>query len=84
MWLIYPLYTLNWLYIRDFRDFFGTKDNYVKRVAAIPKAEVYRLFAAKAFNLFYLLALPMIVLNQPGIPFSLRGWQCTLPQVYWE
>ncbi len=65
MWLIYPLYTLNWLYIRDFRDFFGTKDNYVKRVAAIPKAEVYRLFAAKAFNLFYLLALPMMVLNQP-------------------
>ena len=65
MWLVYPLYTLNWLYIRDFKDFFGEKDNYVKRVTKIPRVEVYRLFAAKIFNLFYLLVLPMLVLDQP-------------------
>lgn len=65
MWFVYPLYTLNWLYIRDFKDFFGTRDNYVKRVTQIPKVEVYRLFAAKAVNLFYLLFVPMILLSQP-------------------
>jgi linoleoyl-CoA desaturase len=65
MWLIYPLYSLNWLYIRDFKDFFGKENNYVKRVTAIPQKEVYRLFTAKAINLFYLLFTPMIILNQP-------------------
>lgn len=64
MWFIYPLYSLNWLYIRDFKDFFGSKDNYVKRVTAIPQKEVYRMFAAKILNLFYILIVPMIVLNQ--------------------
>ena len=66
MWFIYPLYSLNWIYIRDFKDFFGKKDNYVKKVVdQIPKKEIYMLFAAKAINLFYLLFIPMIILNQP-------------------
>lgn len=64
MWLLYPLYTLNWLFIRDFKDFFGSKDNYVKRVVRIPRVEYVKLFAAKVFNLFYLLAVPMMVLDQ--------------------
>lgn len=66
MWFIYPLYSLNWLYIRDFKDFFGTKDNYVKKVVdKIPRQEVYRLFAAKIINLIYLLFIPMMLLSQP-------------------
>lgn len=65
MWFIYPFYTINWLFIRDFKDFFGEKDNYVKRVVQIPRYEVYRLFAAKIFNLLYMLVLPIIILNQP-------------------
>ncbi|WET02080.1 acyl-CoA desaturase [Flavobacterium sp. YJ01] len=66
MWFIYPLYSLNWIYIRDFKDFFGKKDNYVKKVVEeIPRKEVYRLFAAKIINLIYLLFIPMIFLNQP-------------------
>jgi linoleoyl-CoA desaturase len=65
MWFIYPLYTLNWLFIRDFKDFFGEKDNYVKRVVTIPKNEVYKLFAAKMFNMFYMVVIPVLVLNQP-------------------
>lgn len=66
MWFLYPMYTLNWLFIRDFKDFFGSKDNYVKRVVRIPRAEYVKLFVAKAFNLFYLLAIPMLVLDQPA------------------
>ncbi len=65
MWLLYPMYTLNWLFIRDFKDFFGSKDNYVKRVVKIPRVEYYKLFGAKIFNLFYLVAIPIMVLNQP-------------------
>lgn len=66
MWLIYPLYSLNWIYIRDFRDFFGTKDNYVKKVVeAIPRKQMVLLFVAKGFNLVYILFVPMVVLAQP-------------------
>ncbi|QNL51007.1 fatty acid desaturase [Olivibacter sp. SDN3] len=65
MWLLYPCYTLNWLFIRDFKDFFGSKDNYLKRVVKIPKVEYVKLFACKLFNLFYMLIVPMIVLAQP-------------------
>lgn len=66
MWFIYPFYSLNWIYIRDFKDFFGKKDNYVKKVVdKIPTVEVFKLFIAKAFNLFYLLIIPILLLNQP-------------------
>lgn len=64
VWFLYPLYTLIWLFSRDFKDFFGTKDNYLKRVYTIPKIEYVKLFVAKAFNLFYMLAVPYWVLNQ--------------------
>lgn len=65
MWMLYPLYTLIWLFSRDFKDFFGTKDNYLKRVYTIPTIEYYKLFMAKLFNLFYMLVLPYLILNQP-------------------
>lgn len=64
MWFLYPLYTLIWLFSRDFKDFFGTKDNYLKRIYTIPKIEYVKLFAAKLFNLFYMLVIPYLVLNQ--------------------
>lgn len=64
MWFLYPFYSLIWLFIRDFKDFFGTKDNYLKRVYTIPKKEYVKLFVAKAFNLFYMLAIPYWFLEQ--------------------
>ncbi len=73
MWLIYPLYSLNWLYIRDFRDFFSRRDNYVRRMHAIPKTEIVKLIAAKLFNLFYLIGIPLIVLGQPWY-LIVSGW----------
>jgi len=65
MWALYLFYTLNWLFLRDFKDFFGTKDNYLKRIVVIPRVEYVKLFAAKLLNLFFMLALPMLALNQP-------------------
>lgn len=64
MWFLYLFYTLNWLFVRDFKDFFGTKDNYLKRVTQIPKLEYVKLFAAKLLNLCFMLFIPMLVLNQ--------------------
>ncbi|MFP9112513.1 fatty acid desaturase family protein [Flavobacterium sp. RHBU_3] len=65
MWFLYPLYSLNWIFIRDFKDFFGTKDNYIKRIVQIPRVEYYRLFATKIANVLYMLILPIMLLNQP-------------------
>lgn len=75
MWFLYPLYTLNWLFIRDFKDFFGVRDNYLKRVATIPKIEYFKLFLAKLFNLFYLVFIPILVLNHPWY-IILSAWLC--------
>lgn len=49
MWFLYPFYTLIWLFSRDFKDFFGTKDNYLKRIYKIPTIEYVKLFVSKAF-----------------------------------
>lgn len=65
MWFLYPFYTLNWLFVRDFKDFFGNKDNYLKRIVTIPKIEYIKLFACKLFNIFYLIVIPAVVLSQP-------------------
>lgn len=73
MWFLYPLYSLNWIFIRDFRDFFGGGDNYVKRISQIPKIEIYKLFAAKVLNVFHLVIIPILVLNQPWY-IVLLGW----------
>jgi linoleoyl-CoA desaturase len=64
MWFLYFFYTLSWLFIRDFKDFFGTKDNYLKRVVNIPKIEYVKLFAAKILNLIFMLGVPILVLRQ--------------------
>jgi linoleoyl-CoA desaturase len=64
MWFLYFFYTLNWLFVRDFKDFFGTNDNYLKRIAEIPKIEYFKLFAAKLVNLFLMIGLPVLLLDQ--------------------
>jgi linoleoyl-CoA desaturase len=65
MWFLYLFYTLNWLFVRDFKDFFGKEDNYLKRVTSIPKIEYFKLFGAKLLNLFLMIGLPLLLLNQP-------------------
>jgi len=65
MWFLYLFYTLNWLFIRDFKDFYGKNDNYLKRIISIPKIEYYKLFAAKIINLQLFLGLPVWLLNHP-------------------
>lgn len=55
--LLYPLYLLNWLLIRDFKDFFNKKRT-VRKLTTIPRKEYVKLFLFKALFLFYLIVLP--------------------------
>jgi len=64
MWFMYFFYTLNWLFLRDFKDFFGTNNNYLKRVVTIPKVEYVKLFFAKILNIVFMLVIPMLILKQ--------------------
>lgn len=59
---LYPFFLFNWLLIRDFKDFFN-KNSIVRKVTTIPKIETVKLFLFKIFFFFYIIALPMLVLN---------------------
>jgi linoleoyl-CoA desaturase len=59
--LLYPLYLFNWLLVRDFKDFFNKRKT-IWKLVAIPRREYIKLFAFKAFFLFYLIAIPKVVL----------------------
>ena len=60
--LLYPLFLLNWLLIRDFKDYFNKK-KIVWKVARIPKIEYLKLFIFKLAFLFYVLILPKYLLD---------------------
>jgi len=60
--LLYPLYLLNWLLIRDFKDFFD-KRRTIWKLTSIPRKEYAKLFLFKAIFLLYLIILPTLVLE---------------------
>jgi linoleoyl-CoA desaturase len=61
---LYPFYTLNWVVLRDFRDFFS-RTSLVGRVIRIPPAERVKLFIFKAFYALYIIVIPALVLRHP-------------------
>lgn len=58
MWFIYPFYTLFWLFVRDFKDFYSKKDNYVKQITVIPPVQIGLLWMTKICYVSYLIVLP--------------------------
>ena len=56
---LYSLYLLNWLLVRDFKDYFNKKP-VIWKVTSIPKVEYLKLFVFKAFFLFYLIGIPVL------------------------
>ena len=60
--LIYPLYLLNWLLVRDFKDFFNKKQ-IVWKAVNIPFIEYVKLFVFKAIFIGYTIVLPKYVLD---------------------
>jgi linoleoyl-CoA desaturase len=60
--VIYPFYLLNWLLVRDFKDYFNKKKT-IWKLIEIPTIEYFKLFFFKLFFLLYLILIPYWVLN---------------------
>ena len=58
--LVYPLYLFNWMFIRDFRDFFDPNRVIQKTGAKIPAKEKVKMVAFKVFYFFYQIAVPVL------------------------
>jgi linoleoyl-CoA desaturase len=56
---LYCFYLLNWLLVRDFKDYFNKK-RVIWKVTDIPNAEFVKLFFFKAFFLFYMIVIPVL------------------------
>ena len=63
---LYSLFSLEYVFVRDFECFFFPKHDYLLR-AKHPLREYAILFAGKAFYLTYMLVLPVMVLRQPPL-----------------
>ncbi len=61
--LLYSLYLVNWLLVRDFRDFFNRKKLVWKIVDKIPFIEYAKLFLFKSVFFFYTIVLPVLLVN---------------------
>lgn len=58
--LIYPLYLFNWMFIRDFRDFFDNDRIILKTQGKIPVSEKIKMILFKLFYFFYQIAVPVL------------------------
>jgi linoleoyl-CoA desaturase len=61
--LVYALFSLDYVFYRDFQSFFLPTHGYLKR-SRHPLREYATLFAGKAFYLTYMLVLPVLVLGK--------------------
>lgn len=61
--LIYPLYLFNWMFIRDFRDFFDKRRVIYKTLGEIPTKEKIKMLLFKTFYFFYQIILPIVILG---------------------
>ena len=59
IFLIYPLYLVNWVFVRDFKDFFS-KSQLIRKVVKIPTIEYVKLIGFKLFFIFYTVVLPVL------------------------
>jgi linoleoyl-CoA desaturase len=62
--LFYALFSLDYVFVRDFEAFFFPKHDYLTRTRHAPR-EIVILFASKAFYLTYMLVLPIFFLHLP-------------------
>ncbi|MCU7614135.1 fatty acid desaturase [Chryseobacterium sp. GMJ5] len=71
--LVYPLYLFNWMFIRDFRDFFDKERVILKTQGAIPAIEKVKMIAFKLFYFFYQIIIP-IVFFKVSVGLALGAW----------
>lgn len=58
--LVYPLYLFNWMFIRDFRDFFDSERVINKTQGKIPTQEKVKMVLFKLLYFFYQIAVPIL------------------------
>ena len=58
IFLFYPMYLFNWIFVRDFKDFF-MKNRLIKKVCKIPLIEFAKLFFFKVLFFYYILIIPI-------------------------
>ena len=62
--LFYAMFSLDYVFVRDFEAFFFPKHDYLRRTRH-PLREYVILFASKAFYITYMLVLPVVLLHKP-------------------
>lgn len=62
IFFLYPMFLLNWLLIRDFKDFYSSK-RYIKKIINIPVKEYYTLWFFKFFFITYTLLIPIFIFD---------------------
>lgn len=71
--LIYPLYLFNWMFVRDFRDFFDKRRVISKTQTCIPTIEKVKLIVFKLAYFFYQIFLPVLFFEVEW-SLALSGW----------
>ncbi|MGN7756546.1 fatty acid desaturase family protein [Chryseobacterium sp. 22532] len=71
--LVYPLYLFNWMFIRDFRDFFDKERVILKTQGSIPFIEKIKMVIYKLFYFFYQIVVP-ILFFKVSIGLALGAW----------
>lgn len=71
--LVYPLYLFNWMFIRDFRDFFDKERVILKTQGEIPTIEKVKMISYKLFYFFYQIAVP-ILFFKVSVELALGAW----------
>ncbi len=71
--LIYPLYLFNWMFIRDFRDFFDKNRIILKTQGAIPLQEKVKMIIFKVFYFFYQIAVPVLFF-EASLGLAIGAW----------
>ena len=66
----YSLFSLDYIFVRDFEAFFFPSHDYLKRTKHPPR-EYAILFAGKALYVTYMLILPVVVLGKPLLVVAL-------------
>ena len=59
VFFLYPLFMLNWLLLRDFKDYFSS-DRIVGKNLSIPRIEYVKLFIFKFLYLFMMVGIPWL------------------------
>jgi linoleoyl-CoA desaturase len=60
VFFFYPFFMLNWLFVRDFRDFFSKK-RVIRKIIKIPVSEYIKLIFFKSFFLYMIVGVPFFV-----------------------